>query len=70
MAFYYPEGSFGPICDVILPPTETVYAPPGGLLPPEDPSITVIGDPRIVPPEGDPIQNIFPGITKVFKTEL
>ena len=67
MAFYYPEGSFGPICDVILPPTETVYAPPGGLLPPEDPSTTVIGDPRIVPDEGDPIQNIFPGLPRFLR---
>ena len=64
MAFYYPEGSFGPICDVILPPTETVYQRPGGLLPPEDPSIIVIGDPRDDPPEGPPTRNLFPGLPR------
>ena len=64
MAFYYPEGSFGPICDVILPPSTTEYKRPGGIEPPEDPAIIVIGDPRDDPPEGPPTRQFFPGLPR------
>ena len=71
-AYYYPEGSFGPICDVILPEVVTgPYLPSELRDREEDDGISVIEDPRTdIPgtPDGEYMPRFFPGLPR-FKRQ-